>query len=1245
MPRHPRKVLALALAAAVLATLPPGGDAAQASPPGSIPTSAPPSGASAGDGDTVTLITGDVVTVASAGRGRYAASVDPGPGRDRVTFQTFEVDGDLRVIPADAVPYLSSGRLDPDLFAVSRLLEDGYGDEDRADLPLIVEYGEGPRTALRDPGVTRTHALASVDGGALSVRHDRLDDLWKTIATDAPGVAAAFDGGVARVWLDGRVHAVLDQSTGQIGAPTAWDRGLDGTGVDVAVLDTGVDLDHPDLAAQIALTQDFTGSGSVQDGFGHGTHVAGIVLGTGAASDGSRRGVASGARLFAGKVLDDWGFGQESWVIEGMEWAADNGADVVNMSLGGGTGSDGTDPLSEALDQLSKDTGTLFVVAAGNEGMDESIGSPGVASEALTVGAVDRDGSLAPFSSRGPRSGDLAVKPEITAPGVGIVAPRAFHTWLGEPVDDHYTRASGTSMATPHVAGAAAILAQQHPSWTGRQIKSALVSSAVRNPDLHPFQQGNGMVRVDRAISEPVFGAGVVDLGMFIEGTDTEPVVVETDYVNTSEEDITLDLALDVTNLQTGGSENDAVSLQRDSVFLPAGTKATVRIDVDPAELGRGRNAGYLTATGPDGLKISTALGAGVQPPTYQVTFKGVGIDGGMSGVPSLTLFGSGTTPDQISFIHYQVGSVTLDVQADTYIMTALMEHGAPLDEQVTYLVDPELEVQGDMTVVLDARDGNPIQVETPKPAEQQGILSYYAHRVMPGGRQVDQGVMHFSTVQQINVSPTRPLDGGEFEFASRWQLVAPMVAAAVDGVHGDWDINLLHTSPTFPGTKRLPLAYGGTGTPAELDDLAGKAVVVESDPEVSESQQIEAAADAGVAALLIVRPADFSAWTVWRPVGDRLPIPAMVVAHDDGQELLAKARSGVSKLSLALETSSPYLYDVLTVNDGVVPDRIVHEVTSADSARLKVDYGHMGGFPWEKEQRFGWRPWQHYAWNDTQRFVQTRKVRSEWVSAGDSLWQHRVDHEYFWDDMSPVATGLVGPVQKYAAGTGAESWFTPVVRPAAPGTPGAPVSTRTATALSFDIPAFVDAGHHWGSLRWGWPGETAHLAVRRDGVLLGQADSGRLDLPTTPTGAAYRVRLTTTRSDEEWTSATRTSTEWRFSSRAPAGTGAEALPMLQVDYRVGQVRTGGTGKPEVRLGLDFRDQRTRAARVDTVVVKMSRDHGTTWARVPATRLSGSGWKALLPVGKARAVSLKLVATARDGRQVRQTVVDAVRLR
>ncbi|MEV6865616.1 S8 family serine peptidase [Streptosporangium subroseum] len=330
----------------------------------------------------------------------------------------------------------------------------------------------------------------------------------KKSAATAKMATDSLLAGAARVWLDRKVQATalnttdLDHNLGQISAPKAWDAGYTGKGARVAVLDSGADFTHPDLAGQVADRADFTvEGGDAVDHFGHGTHVAATIAGNGSASHGERRGVAPNARLLIGKVLDDSGSGSDSQIISGMEWAASR-ADVINMSLGGSDPSDGTDPLSLAVDALTKQTGALFVIAAGNSG--GAIASPGSAAAALTVGAVDDADRLADFSSRGPLVNTRAAKPELVAPGVDVVAARAAGTTLGSPVDKYYVFSSGTSMATPHAAGAAALLAQRHPDWKADRLKAALIGAADPLPGADPYAVGAGRLNAVRALLGPV---------------------------------------------------------------------------------------------------------------------------------------------------------------------------------------------------------------------------------------------------------------------------------------------------------------------------------------------------------------------------------------------------------------------------------------------------------------------------------------------------------------------------------------------------------------------------------------------------------------------------------------------------------------------------------------------------------------------------------------------------------------------
>jgi subtilisin family serine protease len=266
----------------------------------------------------------------------------------------------------------------------------------------------------------------------------------------------------------------------RIGAPAAWDTGTGNRSVTVAVADTGVDVDHPDLAPNIVSGgHDFVGGDEdPSDEQGHGTHVAGIIGAVG--NDGRGvTGVNWNVGLLPVRVLDASGRGTTAAIAEGFRYAASR-ARIVNASLGGAV----NDPALEAA--IAAYPETLFVVAAGNNGTNNdalpsfpcAYPEPNV----VCVAATDATDSLAYFSNVGPATVDLA------APGVSILS-----TWR----DDDYYSASGTSMATPYVAGAAALVWSRNPTLTAAQVKSALLGSV--DPLGLPLVSG-GRLNVGRAV-------------------------------------------------------------------------------------------------------------------------------------------------------------------------------------------------------------------------------------------------------------------------------------------------------------------------------------------------------------------------------------------------------------------------------------------------------------------------------------------------------------------------------------------------------------------------------------------------------------------------------------------------------------------------------------------------------------------------------------------------------------------------
>ncbi|GGP73272.1 S8 family serine peptidase [Saccharothrix coeruleofusca] len=683
--RAPRRGLALA-AATIAAGLVAAGGQAFAAPETPAPRTGGPSVA-------VTLITGDRVIL----DGDRPGSLIGGPGREKTVFHTFHRDGHLHVVPRDAVPRLAEGKLDPRLFDVTGLVEAGYDDARRDTVPLVVtREGDQP---LRTSALAATRELPAVRAVAGRVAKSGATAAYRALLDDP---------GVRKIWLDGLRQPTLDRSTAQIGAPAAWSAGYTGEGVKVAVLDTGVDGEHPDLAGREIAERNFTDDPDAVDAVGHGTHVAATI----ASVDAKYRGVAPGAQLLDGKVCIDAGCA-ESWILAGMQWAADQGADVVNLSLGGGD-TPQIDPLEEAVNTLSATTGALFVIAAGNSGGPRTVGSPGSADAALTVGAVDRQDGIAPFSSRGPRVGDGAVKPDITAPGVAIAAAKASKGTIGDPVDDRHVSMSGTSMATPHVAGAAALLAQQHPDWTGARIKAALMASAKRNPALTEFDQGAGRVDLAKAITQTVTSEPA-NLAMGSQSwphTDDAPVAKELTYRNAGVEPVTLELSVDVKGPNGEPAPAGMFTVTPTRLTVPAGGTATTTVTADT-------RAGSLDGTF-GGALVASAGSSAVRTPisvdreveSYDVTFNHLDARGELTGNSATMLirladfrFVPLSEPDGSSTVRLPVG----DYYAASDITT---------DESDLALVyRPKFRITDGTPVNLDAREAKPLKVSAPDPA------------------------------------------------------------------------------------------------------------------------------------------------------------------------------------------------------------------------------------------------------------------------------------------------------------------------------------------------------------------------------------------------------------------------------------------------------------------------------------------------------------------------------------------------
>lgn len=490
------------------------------------------------------------------------------PNVPQTIQQTIQVDGSgkVQVDSRSTQPGTSTVRLfQPD----GRVMEKSW----RADARVLIELEARPVLDGKHPGSEAAAAaqrdqlaqdLMALDVRLQSRTQSKITREYHTLFS---GVAATVDSAaiaeirqlpnVAAVYEDAQVHATLNESVPLIGAPTVWNTyGVNGAGVKVAVIDTGIDYTHPDLggclgaACRVAGGYDFVNhDADPRDDHGHGTHVAGII-----AANGTLKGVAPGATLLAYKALDQYGNGSESDIIAALEQAVTDGAKVANLSLGGP--GDAADPMSQAIDNATA-AGMLSVVAAGNSGPSYlSVDSPGTARTALTVGATDKSWVMASFSSRGYTADgqNLVMKPEVVAPGVNIYSTVPATGMLGNP--SRYATLSGTSMATPHVAGSAALLLQWNATQSPADIKNRLAGS-TRSISGDPFTRGTGGIDLVAAFAAPVLASAThVSFG----------VVDATSGIVTREQTITI-------RNTTGTSQ--ALSLSTDSP-LPAGVTAEI---------------------------------------------------------------------------------------------------------------------------------------------------------------------------------------------------------------------------------------------------------------------------------------------------------------------------------------------------------------------------------------------------------------------------------------------------------------------------------------------------------------------------------------------------------------------------------------------------------------------------------------------------------------------------------------------
>ena len=1238
-------VLAAGLLAAGQSPAGAGSPQGPAAPPAQAPSKqAPPKTApsSTAETHTVTLVTGDVVHLSSTGDGPGTASVEPAPGSTG-GVQIQAIGDQLHVVPDAALPYLASGRLDQDLFNVTGLVEQGYDDAEVDAIPLIVEYGASTRSLPAAPRFSdRTARLESINGAAVDAGKDTAGKFWDTVTPETAAPAGRFTGGIARISLDAQVQASLSDTVAQVGAPEVWADGLDGTGTTVAVLDTGVDVDHPDLADRVTTTQSFVPGETVRDVNGHGTHVASTIAGTGAASGGTEKGVAPGAHLVVGKVLSDGGSGAESWIIDGMEWAATQ-APIVSMSLGSQEASDGTDPMARAVDRISETRKTLFVIAAGNYGRVSGIGSPGAATAALTVGAVDKQDERAYFQDMGPRLGDGLVKPEIVAPGVAVLAARSS----ASSGSGSYKSMSGTSMATPHVAGAAAIIAQQHPGWTGDQIKQALVSTAKPLAGETAYEVGGGRLDIPSTVDGTVVATGTASFGEFDwpHGGDA-PVDRTVTYTNLGDAPVTLALSEATTDAADAPAPASLFTFSADEVTVPAHGTADVTVTAHPDDGAAGTSySGTVVATAGDEQVAQTAIGLVKEEERYDLDIATLDRQG-EPGSGYVTLYRYGDQWVTTLAVDPETGKVpTQRLLPGHYNVTSWLPvkgAGGADSAGVALVGTPDLTVGADGTgsVVLDARSANPITSRTARPSVTTYLRPGY---VYDSGLDTD-----FRTfANQYAVSPAidtvyaNPVSGlpGEMEFATRWRRTAPLLDLAARTPTKRTLHPIYQTaSRRFDGDARIGAVAAGNGTPAEIAaaGVRGKVVLVKRSGAVTTWDRATAAHEAGARMLVVVN--DVPGKLAEYAGGTDLPVVSLTRA--EGQPLLDLLAAGKAVSFDVVGTEFPaYLYDLVPSYVGGIPRDLSYAPRQTDLATVTNRFvGDGTGLA--LESRADCRSWYWPPCLQVYEPVRPGSTRTDYVSTDSrNDWYEQVDHTAGWQ--------LRGDRLSYDRGeTATRTWFDTVVRPRLGSGYWHP--RRSGTFFAVNVPE-ASSGDEGVTGNMADEGSTIVSRLYQGDALINQApyQAVQRSVPATSGWATYRFEQDATRPG--WTHSTESHSAWTFRAETTETGDWAYLPLLQVDYHLDTDLSGALrGGSRSTLGLTafHESDVTGAGAVTGGTLEVSYDDGATWTRVTLGKVRPGTWSADVRVPR-NATFGSLRATAKDdaGNSVTQEVIRAFSVR
>jgi hypothetical protein len=791
-------------------------------------------------------------------------------------------------------------------------------------------------------------------------------------------------------------------------------------------------------------------------------------------------------------------------------------------------------------------------------------------------------------------------------------------------------------MATPHVAGVAALLAQKHPDWTGAQLKAALMSTS-KQLGASAYTLGAGRVSVPAAINAQITATGSADLGFHSwPYADNKPVTKTLTYANSSDQPVELSLAAQ-------GAPDGVVSLADTKLTVPAHGTASTTVTGDGAKAAVGNTSGQIVASA-DGAPVAhTAFGLVKEDERYTLTVHVKDRDGAATAarvvLQQLTK-GSDPFPTQVD----DSGTLKLRLKPGTYNLTSFLDvrgsHGAD-SLGLGFLAAPQVTLDQDREVTLDGRQLKEISAKVDRRTETRQLLMEYSRKA--NGADLLGAVLVPYTYDSIFAAPTDKVTNGTFEYRTVWRLGKPLLEVETDD--GPLDGATVQPGSTLTdGRSTVPVVDAGSGAPADYTgkDVRGKAVVVRATGAISPVALAQAAQDAGAKTLFVTddQPGRLMAWFGNADRTNRSLLVATVNAAD-GARLMAAAKAG-ERVKLTSTRNTPYVYDLSDGHPGAIPGNLTYTPKERELARLDAKFHAV-----KPAQGGEFR----YSITDTFRIgfgfperIDYPAERTDYVSTGPGQK---------WHESVTTGPGVIeerSGLVTYRGDTRSEvDWFKPVWHPWL-GTGLGWGQQRTGNLLQFNTPGWGDSGPDHTGFGDVWNDKSIQQTTEV------YVDEARVDRRTgsagyvrnaDPAEHTYKVVTDTALDPARWKLSTKGHAEWTVKSAATPADKWTFLPLLNLGFDVDTDLTGDVRAGQ-RLPVGIYSEYVKGA-PDTGTIgdgslQVSYDDGQTWTSVSLDRDGNkAAWHGILKVpANAQFISLRASASDDRGGQVTQEIIRAV---